>query len=372
MDFKPQKMLVVCPYTKGLLNFQGQLLERIVEQGYDVTVCGPYENIDIRARFDAMKVKFINVPLNRSGMNPFNEISSVLALKKVFSENCPDKILTTGLKAILLGSLINFFNGRVEIYSMFQGLGHTFTDNSFRVKIINLIVKYVCRFSLIRNKGVFFLNPDDLKVFVEGKIIRKEQAVLVNGCGVDLDQFQVTRAKLEGPVFLMIARLIKNKGVREYVEAARIIKLKYPEVRVQLLGSLDAHPSSLPREFVEEAGIIEYIGPTKDVRPYIKNCSVYVLPSYREGVPRSVMEAMAMARPIIVTDVPGCRETIVDGENGFMVPSRDIPALANAMERFISNPQLIEPMGLVSRRMVEEKFDVHKVNENLMREMEIV
>lgn len=172
--------------------------------------------------------------------------------------------------------------------------------------------------------------------------------------------------------FLLAARLLREKGIMEYAEAARIIKQKYPGTRFILLGSLDSNPGSLSmgevKQWVSE-GIIEWPGHVQDMSRWMAQASVYVLPSYREGVPRSTQEAMAMARPVITTDAPGCRETVIDGKNGFLVPVRDAKALADSMERFILQPELIERMGKASRLIAEERFDVHKVNQVILREM---
>jgi glycosyltransferase involved in cell wall biosynthesis len=172
---------------------------------------------------------------------------------------------------------------------------------------------------------------------------------------------------------LFAGRLLREKGVLEFVEAARRIKAKYPETRFIVLGGLDTNPGAIPRKKVEgwvKEGLIEWPGHVADVRPYLAQASVFVLPSYyREGVPRSIQEAMAMARPIITTDAPGCRETVIQGVNGFLVPVRDVDALVSAMERFINEPELIERMGKESRRIAEERFDVHKINRVLLEAM---
>jgi len=171
--------------------------------------------------------------------------------------------------------------------------------------------------------------------------------------------------KIKFPIFLIITRLIRDKGICEYVDAAKTIKKKYPCVRFQVVGYLDSNPTALTKKELDELtadNVVECLGKMDDVRPAIANSSVYVLPSYAEGMPRSTLEAMAMGRPIITTDVPGCRETVVEGVNGFLVPIKNAEKLAEAMEKFILQPELISIMGKESRRMAEEKYDVHKVN----------
>ena len=223
------------------------------------------------------------------------------------------------------------------------------------------------------NTKVFFQNPDDMELFAELNLIRgTEQAVLINGSGVDIEHYREVRPVTEKIVFLLIARLIRDKGLYEYVEAARIIKQHYPEVVFRLVGPFDSNPTAISEATVNQwqgEGVIEYAGETKDVRPYIAGSSVYVLPSYREGTPRTVLEAMSMGRPIITTDAPGCRETVIHGKNGYLVPVKNLDALVEALERFIANPELIPIMGKESRKIAEEKYDVRKVNATILNTM---
>ncbi|MCS7241048.1 MAG: glycosyltransferase family 4 protein, partial [Candidatus Bipolaricaulota bacterium] len=174
---------------------------------------------------------------------------------------------------------------------------------------------------------------------------------------------------LSPPTFTLIARLLREKGVREFAEAARRVKEEYPQARFLLIGPLDTNPGAIREEEVRgwvKDGILEWVPWTEDVRPYLAQTSVYVLPSYREGVPRSTQEAMAMARPVITTDVPGCRETVVNGVNGFLVPPRNPQALIQAMKRFLQEPKLVVRMGLESRRLAEDRFDARKASLRLL------
>jgi glycosyltransferase involved in cell wall biosynthesis len=200
--------------------------------------------------------------------------------------------------------------------------------------------------------------------------------VMVNGSGVNLDYYSFKPPLTGVLVFLMIARLLKEKGISEYIEAAGIVKRKYPEARFKLIGwDLGDNHSSFTKKEQENwktEGFVEIRGPLEDVRPFLEETSVYVLPSYREGTPRTVLEAMATGRAVITTDAPGCRETVVEGTNGFLVPVRDGKSLAVAMERFIKEPDLVERMGRESRRIAEEKYDVHKVNAVINRAMDLI
>jgi glycosyltransferase involved in cell wall biosynthesis len=201
-----------------------------------------------------------------------------------------------------------------------------------------------------------------------------EKAVLIGPSGVDLNEWLPAPPIFEPITFTLAARLLREKGIVEFAQAAQRIKQRYPNTRFLLLGGLDTNPGALREHEVcqwAEAGVLEWHGHVPDVRPYFAQTSVYVLPSYREGVPRSTQEAMAMARPVITTDAPGCRETVIEGVNGFLVPPRDVDALAVAMERFIQQPELILTMGQASRKLAEERFDVHKINQRILEVMGI-
>ena len=228
------------------------------------------------------------------------------------------------------------------------------------------------RLSLKRADAVFLLNDDDIHYVVRQGLVQPAQVVKLNGIGVNLAEWVPADTVNQPITFLLAARLLREKGIVEYAEAARIVKSQYPETRFILLGGVDPNPGSLNAQKVSEwvkEGLLEWPGHVA-VQPWLAQTSVYVLPSYyREGVPRSTQEAMAMGRAVITTDAPGCRETVVEGLNGFLVPVRDAVALADAMMRFIKQPALIETMGKASRMLAEERFDVHKVNAIMLATM---
>jgi glycosyltransferase involved in cell wall biosynthesis len=255
---------------------------------------------------------------------------------------------------------------------MIEGLGYAFGGVSWQKRPVGLIVRNLYRMALKFSAGVFFLNPDDRDLFLKlGLIPREVKTTLLNGIGVDLDWYSPCVLP-DRPVFLLIARLLVDKGLREYYQAAKQLKSRYPQARFLLAGDLDENPMCIRAKELETwrlDGAIEYLGHLDDVRPAFAAARVYVLPSYREGTPRTVLEAMAMGRPIVTTDAPGCRETVVEGRNGFLVPVRDVEALAVAMERFILEPELAERMGKESLAIAREKYDVHKINAVIMRVM---
>ena len=217
---------------------------------------------------------------------------------------------------------------------------------------------------------VFFQNADDVTEVTKAGLISRDKVVLLSGSGVDLDRLTPQPAVETPPTFLLMARLLKEKGIVEFVQAARVLRRDHPQARFLLLGGVDTNPGGLAEADVvawRSEGVIEWLGHVADVRPWIAAASVFVLPSYREGKPRSTQEAMAMARPVVTTDAPGCRDTVEEGVNGFMVPVRDPEALAEAMRRFIEQPELIGRMGAESRRLAEERFNVHQINSVILK-----
>jgi glycosyltransferase involved in cell wall biosynthesis len=237
------------------------------------------------------------------------------------------------------------------------------------------LVIWLYRLALTFTNKVFFQNPDDIRVFEELRIVKPDKVVQINGSGVNIEDFSPAPLPVGQVVFLLIARLLREKGINEYVEAAGIVKAKYPDARFMLVGwTFDDNPSAISPKQVEswrKEGLVEIYSETEDVRPFIAESSVYVLPSYREGTPRTVLEAMAMGRAIITTNAPGCRETVKEGINGFLVPVKDSQTLAKVMERFIIETQLVTRMGEESRKITEEKYDVQKVNAIVNRAMSL-
>jgi glycosyltransferase involved in cell wall biosynthesis len=278
-------------------------------------------------------------------------------------------VLSYTIKPVIYGTLAAWLAGVPHRFALITGLGYAFQGCGQRSRL-QALVQRLYGLALARAQRVFFQNHDDLALFQERGILNPHtQVCVVNGSGVDLDSFAVRplpAAALAGSVrFLFIGRLLGDKGVREYAQAARLLKRSHPQVQCALVGWVDSNPNAITQAELDgwiADGSIEFLGRLADVRPAIEACSVYVLPSYREGTPRTVLEAMAMGRPIVTTDAPGCRETVIDGENGFLVPVQDAVALAQAMARFIDEPALQTSMGIRSRLIAEVKYDVHKVN----------
>lgn len=346
----------------------------MIAKGHDVYGCAPDAPAQVRESLAKLGVQYIHVPIDRAGMNPVRDLRSAFLLFRLFKKIQPNIVLSYTAKPVIWGSLAARAAGVPASFAMITGLGHAFIHSSSRwQRIFERIVAGLYRTSLTHTRAVFFQNPDDRNEFHERNLLKHDtRAVLINGSGVDLEQFPQSPLP-DTPVFLLMARLLSDKGIREYREAARCIRAKYPMARFLLAGGYDANPTSISQGEIQNwqrEGHIEYLGKLEDVRPALAQARIYVLPSYyREGIPRTILEAMSSGRPVITTDAPGCRETVQDGVNGFVVPVKDAAALADAMEKFIVQPGLAESMGRESRRMAEHKYDVHKVNRVILEAM---
>lgn len=371
----PRKVVVIGGYAPSLLNFRGALLQTMVRAGHTVTACAPELTPEVISALHKLGVQPEQIALDRTGTNPKTDLLTLTQFRRLFLDTRPDIVLAYTIKPVLYASLAAKNANVPRIASMITGLGYSFGTYSAKQRILGHVVRALYKRALRANSVVFFQNPDDRDLFLrEGLLDDPRKAVLINGSGVDLEHFQRAPVVTSPLTFLLIARLIRDKGIIEYVEAARIIKRKHPETRFHLVGPFDTNPSAIPHHVIaqwQSEGIIEYFGETSDVRPYIASASVYVLPSYREGTPRTVLEAMAMGRPVITSDAPGCRETVVDGYNGFLVPVGDVQSLAMAMEQFILHPELVQVMGEASFRIAVEKYDVNKVNAVIMATLDL-
>lgn len=367
---------VIGSLAGSLIAFRGPLLAAIRHAGHRVVAMAPGIDAEIASKLVAIGVEPRSIPLDRNGLSVSRDIETIRVLRRVLSEVKAEVVLGYTIKPVVYGSLAASWAGVPARYAMITGLGYSFLNECGRKqRLVGAAARLLYRVSLHLNERVFFQNPDDRALFERLRLLRRpEQAVMINGSGVDLERFRPAPLP-ETPSFLLIARLLKDKGLREYVEAARMLRARYPEVRFRLVGSIDTNPTAIcPREFQSwlDEGVIEYLGGKEDVRPAIAAASAYVLPSYREGTPRTILEAMAMGRPVVTTDAPGCRETVRDGVNGYLVPVRDAPALADAIERLILEPERVIKMGRESRRIAEAKYDVHRVNEVVLKAMELV
>lgn len=367
------KIAVLSSHTPSLFWFRMDMMLGFKALGHEVIAIGNETEDLWSEKFSEHGIKYIQADISRNGTNPIKDLKTLKSLKAILKQERPDKLFTYQAKTVIYGGIAANMLGMTEVYPLIAGIGSVFLSGDFKSKIIRFILKTEYRFAMRKSPKIFFQNNDDVKVFTDNKIIRKEKTVILNGSGVNLEKF--TQKPLpEGSAFLCISRLIKDKGVYEYLKAARIVKEKYPQVRFLLVGPYDSNPSALkPAElqpYIDD-GIIEYFGEASDVRPYLEMCNTFVLPSYREGTPKTVLEAMAIGRAIITTDATGCRETVTNGENGYLVPIKDIDALSNAMIDLIKNPDKIPQMAKKGLELVHQKFDVNIINDKINTTMNL-
>jgi glycosyltransferase involved in cell wall biosynthesis len=366
------RVLVVGGHAPSLLNFRGPLLKALVRRGHQVYACAPNASAELQERLRSIGVEYFHIPLRRASINVFHDFATVRALSEVINTFRPECVLAYTVKPVIYSSLAARFSGGPPVYGMISGLGYAFGGGSAKQQLVGYIVRSLYRYALRDSAGIFFQNADDREIFTAyGLLPPLVPVTLINGSGVDLAWY-TPQSLPRAPVFLLIARLLTDKGIREYVEAARNVKRRFPHARFQLAGGFDPNPMSIqPAELREweREGVIDYLGELDDVRPALGMARCYVLPSYREGTPRTVLEAMATGRPVITTDAPGCRETVIDGENGLLVPVRNALALQDAMETILERPDLVERMAQKGLERVREKYDVHKVNATMMEAM---
>ena len=366
------KIAVLTSFAPSITNFRGWLLKRLVERGHQVLVTAPGADERLRSEIHALGVIYFDLPLNRRGISPFSDILYMRRACSLLREQQVELVFSYTVKPVIYGSFAARIAGIKSIYSLITGLGYTFAAQGLKGRFLNQITRNLYRVALRSNRMVFFQNPDDFQLFVCSGILESHRGCVVNGSGVDLHKFTEEPLPSGPPVFLLIARLLRAKGILEFSQAAAEVKKVHPEARFVLIGPSEPGPDSLSERDLEpwiRTRTIEYQGPVEDVRPAIRSSTVFVLPSYREGTPRSVLEAMACGRPIVTTTAPGCRQTVIEGFNGYLVPPRDSKALADIFLKFLDDPELARRMGPNSRKLAVEKFDVHEVNRVLLDKM---
>jgi glycosyltransferase involved in cell wall biosynthesis len=371
------KFLIVAGFADDLLPFRGDLIDALLERGIQMHVVLPdlEANSDLHNKLLAKGLVLHKVAMQRAGMNPLADLHTTWQLLQLIKNIRPDAVFAYLVKPVIYGMMASSMAGVPHRFALISGLGYAFQGEKNQRGLLRRLVQGLYAISLSGVHKIFFQNPDDLNLFHQLGILKPNAPTcVVNGSGVNVDYYDYTPIPKGTPCFLMIARFLVDKGIREYAAAAKLVKAQYPKVRFTLVGWLDENPSAIAQKELDTwiaEGTIENIGRLADVRPAIAQCSVYVLPSYREGTPRSVLEAMSMGRAIITTDAPGCRETVRVEDNGLLVPVGSVEELAKAMLRFVENEELVLWMGQRSREIAEEKYDVHKVNQVMLKEMGI-
>lgn len=346
--------------TWNLANFRRPIIEALLARGDQVVVlAGRDGSVGDLAQ---MGCEVVTLPVDSKGTNPARDMILQLRIKRLLGRYRPDVLLNYTIKPVIFGtraaSALN-----IPVINTITGLGTTFIKDNW----ITRVVEGLYRGALPRSNKVLFQNEDDLAEFRARRLLGNVSTQVVPGSGVDLATFPESPVPGTGPdTFVLIGRVLKDKGVEEFVEAARLLKAHYPATRFQLLGPLAvANRTAVKQETLQawiEHGVIEYLGATDDVRPFIEKAHCVVLPSYREGMPRSLLEAAAMGRPLIATDVTGCKEVINHGQNGYLCLARDPEDLASKMRQFIElSFQQRQEMGRESRKLAQDRFDVRKV-----------
>lgn len=375
-------ILVVAGYSRSLVGFRRSFLECLVAAGHVVHATAPEDDPAVRAELGRLGIGFHPVPMARAGFSPLCDYRYRLALTDLMHGLGAEGVFAYTHKPVIHGLRAARNAGVRHRVGMITGLGYAFTPGGgIRRRLARLAVTGLYQCALPFATALVFQNPDDLSCFREaGLLAGAPEPSVVAGSGIPLDEFPACDLPPGPPIFLMLGRLIVDKGVREYAAAAAEVRRHVPLARCLLAGELDANPTSVSREELDgwvRSGAIEYLGRLDDVRPALCTCTVYVLPSYREGTPRSVLEALATGRPVITTDAPGCRETVLypespgpDGRrrcaNGWLVPIADAKALAAAMLDLSDPSTDLAALAVSSRRHAECKYDVRKVNATLL------
>ncbi len=368
------KFLLIAGLAESLINFRGPLIAALQARGLQVHVAAPELKPEsaVYQQLQAKGVVVHSVPLRRTGMSPLADAHTLWSLWRLMRCVQPDFVMGYTIKPVIYGSLAAWLARVPNRFALITGLGYAFQQQGQGSRLQRL-VRQLYTAALARVQTVFFQNPDDETLFRErGIVAASARTCVVNGSGGDVGAFAVAPLPPGPPCFLLIARLLGDKGVREYAQAARRIRAAHPAVRCQLVGWIDSNPDAIAQSELDAwvaDGTLEFLGRLSDVRPAIAACSVYVLPSYREGTPRTVLEAMAMGRAVITTDAPGCRETVVDGDNGFLVAVQSVDALEQAMLRFVQDADLAARMGQRGHQIAQDKYDVHKVNAAMLHAM---
>lgn len=371
------RILLIGVLPESLINFRGPLLRALVEAGCAVHAAAAFEKgSTVIDDLHDMGVVSHAIPIARTGMNPLKDIAVCKKLFNLMRSIKPEIVISYTIKPVIWGTFAARLVRVPRRYAMITGLGYAFTGEAKGKRgLVQKVARRLYRVALTQAHHVFFQNPDDLTLFRQLRLIPSDKPVsIVNGSGVDLGHYRQQPLPDGPPTFLMIARLLGDKGVREYAAAASLVSQRYPDAEFHLVGGLDPNPDSVSQAEVDQwvaDGAIIWHGPQPDVRPFLAAAKIFVLPSYREGTPRTVLEAMAIGRPIITTNAPGCRETVRDGENGFLVPPRSTEALADAMLKFFDDTSLADRMAVKSLEIARDRYSSEKVSAAMLTAMEI-
>lgn len=366
------KILVHSSLAYSLVNFRGALMQSLVAAGHEVIATAPDRDAAVEQSLAAMGVGFVQVPMARASISPLKDLRTLAAYLRLMWRYRPDAVIAYTQKPIIYSGLAARFFRETRFHVLMSGLGYVFSAEADHRTRLRKLVSLIYRQGIRSARTVFVFNSDDRAVMLRNGIIsHRHYVVQVPGSGVDTHHFAARPLPGGPPVVLMIARLMRDKGVYDFVEAARLVRAQSPDVRFQILGRIECNnPTAVSetecRRWSGE-GLIEFLPETRDVRPHLAASSLFVLPSfYREGLPRTILEALATGRAVVTTDLPGCRDAIVDGENGRLVPPRNPRLLAAAITELASDPARLVAMSAAARQSAVAHYDVHHVNRALL------
>ncbi|MER2041346.1 glycosyltransferase family 4 protein [Desemzia incerta] len=368
------KVAIITTYADKIFSSRYELIMSLIKKGHTVTVIGTEELKDSKEYFEKYEVVYKRILFGRSNTNPYKEIKFIKYTQRVLKQLNLDVLIVYGVRLAASMSIAAKLAGIKKVYSIINGAGTLFNIGGVKGKLI-LSLSYPLLFSGLRlSNKVFFQNMDNREMFIKMRLVGERKTCIVNGSGVNLEKFYPNFDNDENKTFLFTGRMIRDKGINEFIAATKKVKEIFPEYKFLIIGPFDENITAVNSNEVSkliEEGLLEHISWTNDINKYMRDCFVFVLPSYHEGLPRTTLEAMASGKPIITTDVPGCRETVIDGLNGFLIPAKNTEALAKKMVWMIENRERTNHMGKESLKLVKEKFDVHVVNNSMLSKMEL-
>lgn len=365
--------MVIGATGAGMSRFRGRLLEDLAQAGFQVWAVADYENELDRERVSQRGARPVSTPLSRASTNPFRDMVYMLRLLLLILEVRPERVLLYTIKPVIYGGLLCRLLGIRCYYGLVTGTGAAFSPSGSRRRLLLRMVVFLYRAALKHAGRVFFQNRDDRQLFVRMGIVAEQNSLVVAGSGVDLGEFRFAEPVLHQSIrFLFVGRFLRDKGFVDFLSAASRLKPEHQNVEFLLAGRLDERSGREERTALQEATsrqVVTDLGFVEDIANCLRACDVLVLPSYGEGMPRSVLEAMSTGRPVITTDVPGCREAVTSGKNGLVVNVGSVDELAEAMTFFIHDPEAIARMGRAARHAAESRFAVEHVNRQMMSGM---
>ena len=368
-----QKILIVGVEPFSIVNFRGRLIQDFIAEGYEVVALAKGGSPHQVAQITALGCRYISYAASRTSINPILDLWTLIQLLRHIVVEKPTHVLAYTIKPVIWGGIACRFFPRLRFIGMITGLGYAFNEGGGLRRFVKVCATFLYRIGLSGASAVIFQNADNKSEFQKLKITLDDAKVHVTkGSGVDLDYFTFKQGNVNKSslTFLLIARMLSDKGIAEFIDASIVVSQCHPDTRFILAGPEDGSPNSLNiRELLSDvdSAKISYLGALSDVRAVIEHADIFVLPSYHEGMPRTVLEAMSIGRPIITTNVSGCKETVVDGFNGWLTPHKNSVILAEKMRWFVENQGRIQEMGFNSRSLAVEHFDVNKVNRSILQ-----